>query len=198
MTPLSAALRRFDFTVADVWALTDSWQHGFHLQSYFLAFGPAALASPIFHAEWEGVRNVTAKWAAVRHYELRMTRRLEAAGLRCAAAWDYISQVDSLLAESGLLLQDGAATVLVQSALREMLTLVETTSRNRAPLNPTSDLWLWLLLRGYPFIKRELLRLNPSGVPNLHVWRELSKQRSPSAYQAILDDLKRSLRRMAP
>lgn len=41
------------------------------------------------------------------------------------------------------------------------------------PLNPTSDLWRPLLDAGFPFIKRELLRRNPTRVPGVGAWQEV-------------------------
>ncbi len=35
-------------------------------------------------------------------------------------------------------------------------------------VNPTHQLWLQLFKRGFPFIKKELLRDNPTGYPELY------------------------------
>jgi hypothetical protein len=48
---------------------------------------------------------------------------------------------------------------------------LRATIARRAPLNPTSDLWRQLLQTGFPFIKVELLRKNPTEVLDIADWR---------------------------
>ena len=87
--PLTSVLERFDFEKADVWGLTDSWQIRYHLQSYFMTFGPAAFRSPAFARFWGGVRDLRLKRAVIRSYEVQLTQLLLQAGLRCEALWPY-------------------------------------------------------------------------------------------------------------
>src|SRR5215470_11137750 len=74
---------------ADVWGITDSWQHHFHLQSYFLLFGQRALTSPVFRRFWSRLRYVQSKFWVIKHYEIGLTRALLRAGLRCRALFPY-------------------------------------------------------------------------------------------------------------
>lgn len=194
---LNAWLNQMDFAVADIWSLTDSWQHRFHLQSFLLAFGPAALAHPSFAAYWAGVRNLTSKWAAVRFYELRMTSVFQAAGLRCAAVWDYLDLVDAMQALEETE-EPESEPGIDEGALRRMAERTVWCANRRIPMNPTSDLWLALLDRGFPFIKRELLRLNPSRTPDLLAWHRRVKAADPVAYAEIVADLQRALRHQTP
>ena len=54
--------------------------------------------------------------------------------------------------------------------------------------NPTLDGWRVLLDAGFPFLKRELLRDNPTGIADLDAWPELV----PPAYAAEIEaDLRR-------
>lgn len=195
--PLSDIVARMDLGQADVWAMTDSWQHRYHLQTFFVAFGPAALANPGFVAFWQGVCNVGSKWAAIRFYELHMTQRLQAAGLRCAAVWDYFALVDAMQEIS-----DTPATEVKppfhEQALQAAAERAMWCARRRIPMNPTSDLWLALLAKGFPFIKREMLRLNPGNTPDLVVWHRVVRARAPRMYDRIVEDLKLSMRREAP
>ena len=41
------------------------------------------------------------------------------------------------------------------------------------PMNPTAEFWRQLLVAGFPFIKRELLRNNPARVADLADWRDV-------------------------
>ncbi len=194
---LESCLQRMDFAAADIWGLTDSWQHRFHLQSFFLAFGPAALAHPTFADYWARVRNLESKWAAVRFYELRMTAVFQAAGLRCAAVWDHLGLIEAMqeLLETA---EAESKASFEEATLSRMAERAVWCADRRIPLNPTSDLWLALLRQGFPFLKRELLRLNPSRAPNLLAWHRPVKLADPDAYAEIVADLQRSLRHQTP
>src|SRR5664279_494111 len=83
-------------TGGDVWGATDSWQHRFHLQSYFLAFGPKAFGHEAFGVFWRSIRNVRSKAWVVSRYEMGLSRALINAGLRCKAIWSYAEMIKVL------------------------------------------------------------------------------------------------------
>ena len=83
--PLRPVLDRIDFARADVWSMTDSREIGYHLQSYFLAFGAAALRHKTWRDFWRSVRPVPSKQWTIRHCEIGLSRHLGRAGLRMAA-----------------------------------------------------------------------------------------------------------------
>jgi len=195
-SPLADALARMDFAVADVWGLTDSWQQRYHVQSYFVVFGGPALAHPGFLQFWRGVRNVRSKWAAIKHYEIGLTQALQAHGLRFAAVWDYfrLMEVAQRNTEAG---EDLPAHPLA-AATRRAAEAALRAFRLRLALNPTSELWLLLALHDYPFIKRELLRDNPASAGELALWHRIAREREPALYQEVIEDLKRTVRKVAP
>ncbi len=173
--PLAPLLRRFDFEQADVWAATDSRQRGWHLQSFFWAVGPRAMAHPAWAAFWAGVRPVRSKEWVIRHGELGFGRRLREAGLRCRAVWPY-------------------EAVLARHHEDHPGSAVEQVQRDRVAgflargwaLNPSADLWRQLLRLGFPFVKRELLGRNPARVADVGDWpdevaRLTPTDRTPSA-----------------
>ncbi len=164
--PLGPLLQRLDFTAADVWGLTDSWQHRFHLQSYFVAFGPAALASPAFLRFWRGVGNVRSKWWIITRYEIGLTRACEAAGLRCRAVWPYEGLIEMVRTAPD---ETAAADPFAQARQASRQRILDAVAQE-APLNATADLWRALIVQGMPFIKRELVQSNPSGVPDAAFW----------------------------
>jgi lipopolysaccharide biosynthesis protein len=84
LAPLAPLLMRMD-NAADVWGMTDSVELGWHLQSYFLLVGPAALRSLAWRRFWRGVRPVPSKLLTVIRYEIGLSRCLRLAGLRLAA-----------------------------------------------------------------------------------------------------------------
>jgi hypothetical protein len=65
-------------------------------------------------------------------------------------------------------------------------------------LNPTSDLWRQLLLSGFPFIKRELLRDNPTMVEDVGGWIEVVRDILAADPEPILHDLRTMLKGGAP
>ena len=85
LLPLSGTLRRLILPKADIWGLTESWQVRYHLQSFFIAFGPAALRSAAFAKFWRSVKPVPLKSYVVRAYEVGVTQAMMKGGLRCAA-----------------------------------------------------------------------------------------------------------------
>ncbi|MDO9710898.1 rhamnan synthesis F family protein [Paracraurococcus lichenis] len=198
LRPLAPLLERMDFEAADVWAMTDSWQLRFHLQSYLVAFGPAALRHPVFGQFWAGVRDLRSKAAVVRRYEVGMTQTLLAAGLRCGALWPYVETLAAFHAgaeEAAAPLSDSPLLGAVRQAARQRILGAAT---QRVPMNPTAELWRPLLQAGFPFLKRELLRRNPSRIPDLAAWIELARAVSPGDTEVILRDLRSSLRQTAP
>jgi hypothetical protein len=56
----------------------------------------------------------------------------------------------------------------VQAILR-----IRSAAARGVPLNPTCELWRQLLLAGCPFLKVELLRKNPTDVPDIADWRSV-------------------------
>jgi hypothetical protein len=86
---------------------------------------------------------------------------------------------------------------IVQARRRHVLRLREAIAA-RVPLNPTSDLWRQLLQARFPFIKRELLRENPSRVPDVVEWKAVASEISDRSLAPIEKDLQRALRNRAP
>jgi lipopolysaccharide biosynthesis protein len=159
--PLASMLSRIDFAQADLWAATDSRQRCYHLQSWWLAAGPAALRHPAWQRFWAAVRPVNSREWVIAHYELGLTRALQDAGLRARALFPY----DMLLDMASHPPADATALQLRQAAgTRRLL------SRGLI-LNPTVHLWRELLAAGCPYVKRELALRNPAAVVDAAEWR---------------------------
>jgi hypothetical protein len=175
LRPLEPVLNRIDFTKADVWGATESWQTRYHMQSFFLAFGRAALQSPGWARFWRQVRPVKSKHWVINHYEVGLTQALLSAGLRCAALWPYGALVKDV--DLGVMTEGSEVDAAREDPFIAMRRAQTRRIRDfcvlRVPLNPTADLWRQLLRSGFPFIKRELLRDNPTGVIDLADWREI-------------------------
>jgi hypothetical protein len=183
LQPIGPLLRQIDFDAADIWGLTESWQTGYHLQSYFYAIAPSVLRTPTWRRFWAGVRPVPSKHSIIHAYEVGFTRDMLRGGLRCRALFAYSDLIAAIPTPDD---HPPIARVLADANARR---LREKTARE-APLNPTSDLWRELLGLGYPFIKRELLRDNPARVPDVVDWQSVvAPTGDKAAIRAIIDEL---------
>lgn len=203
--PIDGLLREMDFTKADVWGCTESWQSRYHLQSYLMGFSPAVVASPAWRNFWSGVRPTWSKNWLVRLYEVGLTQTLLKAGFRCRAVWPYqtlVAGIDPAWLTNAKETEENAHDPVVQ-VRRKHAHRIRAAVVQRTPLNPTSDLWRQLLATGYPFLKRELLRDNPTFVLDIGEWRNvvagLTPGDPPSPILAAIErDLQRTLKNRAP
>lgn len=199
---LSSVLRRLNYRHIDIWGLTESWQQCYHLQSFFLAFGAKALRAEGFKAFWQSVRPVPLKTYIVKRYEIGLTKAMAKAGLHCGALWPY----EQLTAMVGKELKDGLEDGVfekdqidpVAKTRIAQLLLARKNMAQREPMNPTSDLWRQLLQAGFPFIKRELLRDNPSGVSDISEWAEIVHGALGVDPEPIRQELRLMLKGKAP
>jgi hypothetical protein len=146
---------------------------------------------------------VPAKLFIIRQYEIGITQQMIRAGLTCAALWPYqalLDGVDYQMLEE-LVAQGETDTGKVDPILRnrklQIIRLRDCISR-RVALNPTADLWRQLLLAGFPFIKRELLRDNPAEVEDISDWIALVREKLNADADQILVDLRLMLKDTAP
>lgn len=191
LQPLGPLLDRIDFAAADLWGATESWQQYYHLQSYFIAAGPAVFRHPAWSDFWSNVRPVDHKTWIITQYEVGLTRRMLRAGLRCAALWPYTELIGEIV--PGSISGDADGDVREQQDRR----IRGLHVKGRA-MNPTTDLWRVLLQQGYPFLKRELLRENPSHVADVSEWRQVVRTVSTVDMADFELNLKRTAHDRAP
>ncbi len=197
--PLDDLLARIDFSEADLWGATDSWQRRYHVQSYFVAAGRRALESKAWADFWKQIRPVKSKTWVVNNYEVGMSQRMLRGGLRLASVWRYHDLIRDVNPAWLMKPQhDGSQGAQSGEPIREMRFVHAHRIRYnvvaRKPLNPTSDLWRQLLRAGFPFMKRELLRDNPTQVADVIEWREEVERHFGPVPVAIDRDLQRALR----
>jgi hypothetical protein len=115
--------------------------------------------------------------------------------------WPY-AQLVSQIAPSLLISErnrDGpVSTDPMIDARKEHAHRIRRAATARIPLNPTSDLWRQLLQAGFPFLKRELLRDNPSRISDIADWRDVVERELRADPSAIELDLQRALRNKVP
>lgn len=151
--------------------LTESWQGGVHLQSYFmLVLGRAAVADTLEFLF--RLRLSTSKWLMVQRGEFGLTLHLVRRGHQVAALFGYVRALDALLAcpeEARYLVTLARQLPRNTTALQDMRTILL-----RWPLNPTIHLWRGLpQCLGFPFLKVALLRQNPMRLPGIAAWPTL-------------------------
>ena len=82
---LKQLLERIRGHSADVVGATDSSEHGWHLQSFFIALKRKALSNRALHIFFQQVRMLDDKDQVIKAYELTFAAQLQAAGLVCKA-----------------------------------------------------------------------------------------------------------------
>jgi DNA-binding GntR family transcriptional regulator len=72
------------------------------------------------------------------------------------------------------------------------MTVIFDSIRAGHPLNPTHAFWRQLLDVGFPFVKRDLMARDPSGMSDhTEILETLSKMSSQELLEMMLEDLKR-------
>jgi hypothetical protein len=198
--PLDDLLARIDLGVADMWGATDSWQRRYHVQSYFVAVGRKVLENPAWPAFWKQIRPVKSKTWVVNNYEVGLSQRMLRGGLRLSSVWRYHDLIRDVNPAWLMKPRKEENVKGAQSGepMRDMRFVHAHRIRYnvvaRKPLNPTSDLWRQLLRAGFPFMKRELLRDNPTEVADVTEWRDEVARHFGPVPAAIDRDLQRAMR----
>jgi len=184
--PLDQVTARMDADQADFWALTDSWQRRFHLQSYFMLVHRRALQSDAWQRFWAEFRHSANKEFVVRRYEIGLTQVLLRGGLRARAlyAYDRLAREVTAAAQRNPTFVDSLFLKRVSDAMAAGV-----------PINVTHFLWDYMIRRhGFPFIKRDLLMYNNQSVPQVHTWREVVQEQFDYDVSMVDDHLKLGLR----
>jgi len=186
---IAATLERCDFADADVWGMTDSYDVRYHLQSYFLIFGPAALASDCFRDFWKRLRYIAHKRTVILLYEVGLSQALLKSGLRVKALFPYSQLVDAVLRQAVKGRPEGHA---LGAAFFD--TLLQNVNSG-VPLNPTHYFWEYLITSlSFPFLKRELVEKNPVAIPFVINWRNALRESTNFPVEVIDEYLQTATR----
>lgn len=171
---LNSVVELLDESKPMIAGITESLQYTRHLQSYFLVLNSKAMHSEFFKSFWEKFSFTNSKKLIIQDGEIGFSSRALEAGIELRALFPY-----------ELLLQKGVASE-ANTYLPKYL--------KKGFLNPTHHLWKALLRESAsPFIKIELLKKNPSKLPDLA--QLLPELRSTKAYSSNL--IESHLRRTA-
>jgi len=195
LKPLLAAI---DFERADLWGATESWQHSYHLQSFFLGCGEAVIRGQAWQDFWRSVRPIPCKDWIIRHCEIGFTGAMARGGARCAAIFPSASLVDEREIErlERIIDEDHAWRGKNSRLHAEAIHARHILRCMRRPtnlLNPSVDLWRQLIQAGYPFLKRELLLRNPTRVADVFEWEEVLSAALHVDPQPLATEIRRSL-----
>ena len=198
LNPLLERVRR---TKADLVGLTDSFERAYHLQSYFLWFGPEICRLPILQSFMAKYPFVSDKEVVIEQGEFGLTKFFMDQGFELEAVFPYelvagtwLDEVPNLIKCIESLPAASAPTsnrehcASFQASLLEKLDLLVASVVNGKPLNPTHFFWDVLLTKfRFPFLKRELLFENPADIPTYHRISEVLSPLSPRLLTNVLE-----------
>ena len=184
---LSETLSAIDRSKYDFWGIVNSWeQQRYHLQTFFIVFFAKALRSSAFKTFWRTYPYVNNKRWVIRNGEIRLTQVLARHHMRSGALATYWSVAETM--KDRLAASESTTRTPVNQAFQARLQTVLLTGR---PINSMHFFWD-VLISDYkcPFIKRELLKVNPAGIPTIPQWAELIASNTPYDVSLIRRHLK--------
>jgi len=152
-----------DKNLIDIWGATDSYEINYHIQSYFIVYSHSVINSKTFKDFWDHVVYLSNeipnfKMQIVENYEIGGSNHFITHGFKLGALCN-IKEV-TLDIEAKLSILDE----------KERNRYAYLTENLKNPLNQTHFFWDFLIkYHKYPFIKKELLALNPINI-NLENW----------------------------
>ena len=172
--PLSSVqhfIEKADSLEADFVGMTDSPQHRYHLQSYFLYFKPSICTHSTFLNYWKFFSPQPNKNLIIQKNEIDFSQYFINLGFRPASLYPYSKLIN--VAHSGSYI---SSHLLKQDE----------------HVNPTHYFWDILLnLFDFPFVKVELLRENPSKIPCLSLMKAFLKKNHPEKAKLVFNHLDR-------
>ena len=184
ITSLKPVIEQMEEHPSEMTGLTDSFDIGHHIQSYFILYKGELLKHPDFKEFWDSVSPVDEsfpnfKQEIIRRYEVGGTQHFVARGHQVSAIFRYTPLIKSFF-EKVLARLEAAANDINSSSIKE--------TSLRFHLNATHYYWKQLLENGLPFIKRELLTKNPTNT-DISDWPQKIDQCSDYDLSLITDAL---------
>lgn len=133
-------------------------EHGPHLQSFLLAFGPALLRDPVFAGFWRGMVPLRRRAEVVLRYEVGLGRLLSAGGYRLDPYFAPSRRDRSRMGVHRARRAFGVAAASSDPAR------VAFRAALRRPPNPMITAWDAALDGRLPYVKLETLRDDPARV----------------------------------
>ncbi len=167
--PLKPLLEAVDPSKTDFWGITDSWEIAFHIQSYFLLFFPRALQSKQFREFWQRFPYVNRKNWVIERGEVALSQLLVQHKFRAAALAPYWRAAERILEKI-----DKVDSTELAPAHREFLERITNHIVRGTPMNQSHFFWETIVVDfDCPFLKREVIKQNPAGIPYMWRWPEM-------------------------
>ena len=215
--PMAPVMERIRASRADIVGLTDSWETNYHLQSYFVMFKNGSAFEDHMRAFVREFAFPNKKEDVIAQGEVALGKAMSESGLgvealfpyeEVAAKWlaSYSSRIarwrrsperksgSRVIREGVVLSNSGHSDFAI-----DFLTNVAGDIRHLRPLNPTHFFWDTLITEfAFPFVKRELLTLNPSQVPNVHDFASIVGPLTPRQRGDLIQILRRASKLAPP
>jgi lipopolysaccharide biosynthesis protein len=170
---LGSMIDAVDATKTDCWGITESWEHHYHVQSYFMLFLKGALSSTAFRQFWRRLPYVNRKAWVIRYGEIKLSQVLARRKLRVRVMAPYWEVAKHVLNKLERIPGD------VPEDHKSFLNYLQSHIVLGRPLNPSHYFWETLILDfGSPFLKREVITSNPTGSPFNWRWAEVIARNS--------------------
>ena len=166
-----------DRNKADFVGLTDSFQHHYHLQSYFIYCKSSLCTHATFLNFWKEFIPQNNKDEIIFNNEIGFTKYFSNLGFEPGCSFTYND--------------------LFNTALNGSYSTSEIikTLKNGTFVNPTHHFAdILITTYGFPFIKIELLRDNPSKIPSLDLLTSFIREKFPDHYKLMDKHLERVTR----
>jgi len=185
-------LRRFESNAragnAHVWGITDSWWDRYHIQSYFLRIGNLALCSNAFQRFWARQLPYQPRSLVIRNGEIRFTQVMLRAGMKTAVLCPYQAVASQALEK--IITRLTARNARIPTRERQHLRTLADHIAAGSSLNPMHSFWDILITEfSCPFLKKDLLRRNPTAIPNLYRWEQVILNHTQYDVEKIKQDL---------
>jgi len=162
-----------DAAKTDYWGITDSWEHHYHLQSYFVLFLKGALSSSAFRQFWQRLPYVNRKTWVIRNGEIKLSQILAHRKFRLHVLAPYWEVANHVFAKIAKISDD------LPEEHKLFLQYVQSRIISGRPLNPSHYFWETLIADfGCPFLKREVITINPTESPFNWRWSEVIARNS--------------------
>lgn len=148
----------------DVYGMTDSYDHHYHLQSFFILYNSVVLESDAFRDFWHSVELIKGhgtelKRKIIMRYEVGGSQHFLKNGFKLGSAFPFAELLNGICQRFKTRLHQ--ASNEAGAALRPFA----------INFNATHCYWDLLVDQGFPFIKRELLLHNPTN-SDISKWPE--------------------------
>lgn len=145
----------------DLWGITESYEHAYHLQSYFLIISGRLFASRSFWKYWRRFSLNTDRAHIIKKGEIGLTQHVLVSGFKVCSLVSYEKLVEYWLTVRSKNYGNSQKEIDFVANLEHLLGC-------RIPVNPTHYFWDTLLEQfNVPLLKRDLICRNPVAIPDI-------------------------------